>query len=369
MIRSLKISIAALVIGWSSLAVSSLAAAEDLVKVESILPGLDNPTGVAIQPETGDVFIAVSGGAKIVRYNVKDNKAEDAITGFTLDEYGKGPVYKIGPLGLAFVDKNTLVVCDGGKVDEEELVYVFDVPEAGKSITVDEAKQKLGPLSKTDDSQAEGNYYALAITKDRLFTSANGDDTKGWIAMADLKDGKFEDFRRGIATKEATEVDAPVALAISPKGRLVVGQCGEVNVPGDSLLTWYSLPDGKLLMKLKTGLHDISGLAYGPTGAALGYEGTDPVEGQLIYGVDFAWVKPEEGGLFRLDDDGKKNDDPEKGVTVTRLATLDKPSALAFAADGTLYVTIFGSAKEGEEAKPGALLKVTAKAPGSGSND
>lgn len=360
--HTLKLFVAALVLGWSS-----LAAAEDLVNVETVLSGLNNPTGVAVQPETGDLFIADSGNAKIVRYNVKEKKSEDVITGFTLDKYGKGPIYDIGPLGLTFVDKNTLVVCDGGKVDEEELVYVFEVPEAGKSITVEAAKQKLGPLSKTDDAQAEGNYYAVVVTKDRLFTSANGDDTKGWVAIADRKEGTFENFRRGIATKEATEVDAPVAMALSPKGRLVVGQSGEVNVPGDSLLTWYSQPDGKLLMKLKTGLNDLVGLAYGPTGAALGYEGTDPVEGQLIYGVDFSWVKPEDGGLFRLDDDGKKNDDPEKGVKVTRLATLDKPTALAFADDGTLYVTVFGTAKEGEEAKPGALLKITKKEPGSSS--
>jgi hypothetical protein len=359
---TLKFALAAAVLGFSS-----LAAAEDRVQVETVLSGLNNPTGVAVQPETGAIYIADSGNAKIVRYDPKENKSEDAITGFTLDKYGKGPIYDIGPLGLAFVDKNTLVVCDGGKVDEEELVYVFEVPEAGKSIAVDAAKEKLGPLSKTDDAQAEGNYYAVVVTKDRLLTSANGDDTKGWVAIADRKDGKFENFRRGIATKEATEVDAPVALAISPKGRLVVGQSGEVNVPGDSLLTWYSQPDGQLLMKLKTGLHDLAGLAYGPTGTALGYEGTDPVEGQLIYGVDFAWVKPEDGGLFRLDDDLKPNDDPEKGVKATRLATLDKPSALAFAEDGTLYVTIFGTAKEGEEAKPGALVKITPKTAGSSS--
>jgi hypothetical protein len=358
---------------WSLAAVallivgSSRAPAEDLVKVETVLSGLNNPTGVAIQPDTGDVFVAVSGDAKVIRYNVKDNKSEDAVTGFSIDKYGKGPIYDIGPLGLAFLDKGTLIVSDGGKVDEEEAVFVFNTPEAGKSVKVGEEKQKLGPLGKTDQAQAEGNYYALALTKEGLYTTANGDDTKGWIAQADIKDGKFENFRRGIATKEATGVDAPVAIAVSPKGRLLVGQSGEVNVEKDSLLTWYSLPDGKKLLNLKTNLHDLVGLAYGPVGTALGYSGPNPVEGQLIYGVDFAWVKPEEGGLFRLDDDGKKNDDAEKGVKVTRLATLDKPTALAFAPDGTLYVTVFGTAKEGDTAKPGALLKITTKGPGSSS--
>jgi hypothetical protein len=115
-------------------------------------------------------------------------------------------------------------------------------------------------------------------------------------------------------------------------------------------------------MKLKTGLHDLVGLAYGPVGVGLGWEGPDKVQGQLIYGVDFAWMKPEDGGLFRLDDDGKKNDDPEKGVALTKLVKLDKPTALAFGKDGTLYVTVFGTAKEGEEAKPGALMKITPKA-------
>jgi hypothetical protein len=337
--------------------------AGDLVGVESIVAGLDNPTGIAVQPETGHIFVAVSGGSKVIGVDPATKKAEVVIVGFTLDDYGKGPTYKIGPLGLAFLDKNTLVVADGGKKDQEECVYVFAVPEAGKTVKVEEAKQKLGPLTKTDSAQAEGNYYAVVITKTNLFVTANGDDTKGWVAMADLKDGKFENFRRGIATKEQTGVDAPVGATLSPKGRLVVGQSGEVNVPNDSLLTWYPAEaNGKVLMKLKTNLHDLVGLAYGPPGKALGYEGPTPVEGQLLYGVDFAWAKPEDGGLFRLDDDGLANDKPEKVVKLTKLAKLDKPTSLAFGADGSLYVTVFGTAKDGDANKPGALLKITPKA-------
>ena len=172
---------------------------------------LDNPCGIAIQPETGMIFVADSAAGKIIRVDPKTKKAEDVIVGFTLDEYGKGPIYKIGPLGLWFQDKKTLLVGGGGQKDEEEQVFVYELPEDGKTKKWDEAKQKLGPLAKNDMGLAEGNYYGVAFSKDGVFVSCNGDDTKGWVARAEFKDGKFGELKRFAATKEATSVDGPVA--------------------------------------------------------------------------------------------------------------------------------------------------------------
>ncbi len=53
-----------------------------------------------------------------------------------------------------------------------------------------------------------------------------------------------------------------------------------------------------------------------------------------------------------MDDDGKG------GVATVKVMSLDKPTSLAFAPDGTLYVTAFGTAKEGSDEKPGQLLKI-----------
>ncbi len=325
-------------------------AAEDLVNVETVLEGLNNPSGVAIQPGTGHLFISDSGAAKIIRWDPKTKKAEDVITDFPQDVYGKGPMYNIGPLGLAFKDKETLIVGGGGNQDVDELVRIYSVPEPGKTIKADAMKQKLGPLGKTDEVQAEGNYYGVTLaagddkTAPTLYVTCHGDDTKGWVARSVFKDGKFGPLERYIATKEATQVDSPVAIAISPEGRVVVGQSGEISVPKDALLTFYKAADGKLLMNLKTELFDLVSLAYSPRG------------NHLLYAVDFAWMESAQGGLFRLDDDGKN------GVTVIRMATLDKPTAAAVAAEGkAIYVTIFGTAKEGEDAKPGKLLKLTPK--------
>jgi hypothetical protein len=118
---------------------------------------------------------------------------------------------------------------------------------------------------------------------------------------------------------------------------------GEINKPKDSLLTFYSAKTGMKILNLETGLHDIAGLAY------------SPMTGNL-YAVDFAWMATEEGGLFRLDKDQQS---PNSGsLKAVKIASLDKPTALAFAPDGTLYVTVVGPKKQDENApKEGQLLR------------
>jgi DNA-binding beta-propeller fold protein YncE len=311
-------------------------------KVEEVLGGLSNPCGIAVQPGTGHVFVSDSATGRVGR--VVDGKLQDVIAGSAKDVYGKGPFYDIGPLGLLFLDQNTLVVGDGGNKDGDEFLRVFTVPEAGKpALDYEKDAKKSGPLAKTDDMVGEGNLYGLAATKTAVYVTCNGDDTKGWIAKADIDGTKLGELTRAIATKEQVEVDAPVGIAISSRGEIVVGQMGEVNKPNDSLLTFYSAKTGKKILNLETGLHDIAGLAYSPkTG--------------LLYAVDFAWMKPEEGGLFRLDAENKNGAQSLKAV---KIASLDKPTALAFAPDGTLYVTVVGPKGAEENApKEGKVLKI-----------
>ena len=57
--------------------------------------------------------------------------------------------------------------------------------------------------------------------------------------------------------------------------------------------------------------------------------------------------------MFRLD-----VDDDAGHVVAVKIASLDKPTALAFGADGSLYVTLIGTAAEGAKAKPGKLVKI-----------
>jgi DNA-binding beta-propeller fold protein YncE len=320
----------------------AVVAQESATKFETVLGGLSNPCGVAVQPETGQVYVADSAAARVIR--LAEGKAQDVVTGFPKDVYGKGPFYDIGPLGLVFLDKSTLVVGDGGFKDGEEFLRVYTVPEAaGPALDFEkDATSKSGPLAAAEGVLGEGNLYGLAATKAAVYVTCNGDDTKGWIAKADITGTKLGKLERFIPSKEAVEVDAPVGVTISPRGEIVIGQMGEINKPKDSLLTFYSAKTGMKILNLETGLYDISGLAYSPKTGNL-------------YAVDFAWMATGEGGLFRLDADQKN---PAAGLKAVKIASLDKPTAMAFAADGTLYVTVVGPKKEDENApKEGKLLK------------
>ena len=321
-----------------------LACSAPAAEVKTVLEGLDNPCGIAVQPETGVIFVADSGAKRIIR--VVDGKAEDVITDFPVDVYGKGPHYNIGPLGLAFTDQNTLVVGGGGFTDDKELLRIYDVPKAGESITADKMKASF-TLEANEELAAEGNYYGVTANAQGIFVTCNGDDTKGWIARLKVEGDKFGPFERFIASKEETDIDAPVAITTAPRGHLVVGQMGEITTPEDGLLTFYNAKSGKMLLNLEAGgLSDITGLAYSA--------GDNP----QLYALDFAWATRDDkgvtkGGLFKLVKEGRGKD---QTVNAKHVVDLNQPTALAFGADGTLYVAL-GNDNKAE--KTGKLVTVS----------
>ncbi|MEZ6049116.1 MAG: hypothetical protein R3C11_26780 [Planctomycetaceae bacterium] len=251
----------ALMAGFLALVTVGIASAEE-PEHETLVIDLDNPSGVLVHPETGKVYTASRFG--VHRYDPKEHKAVFEVMGYATDIYGKGPKYNIGPLGLGLMTGNQLVVGDGSRVDGEELVRVYPLDDKKKS--EEDAAFTLGPITAGEASaKGEGNFYGIAVSESAIFVTCNGDDTKGWVSKQDIADGKPGELKPFIATKEATGTDAPVAITFNPDGsELVVGQMGEMNVAGDSLLTFYDPASGELKKSLKTGLSDIAGLAYSP---------------------------------------------------------------------------------------------------------
>ncbi len=302
---------------------------------------LDNPSGVVVHGETGHVFVVSKQG--VFRYAPgKPKKIWLEVDSYPTDVYGKGPMYDIGPLGVTLWGKDRLIVSDGSRKDGEELIRVYKIdaaPPTTKPRKEDEAEFTLGPVPAGDlSAKGEGNFYGVVVFKDAIYSTGNGDDTKGWIVKSAIVDGKPGPLTPTIATKEQTEVDAPIAITVSPDGEsLVVGQGGEVNVAGDSLLTFYDA-EGKLTKKYETGLSDITGLAYSPKTGKL-------------YAADFAWADTAQGGVFELVIEGDK-------VTTKKIIALDRPTALAFDKDGGLLVTVFGTGKDTGDKPKGGLLRL-----------
>ena len=308
---------------------SGQANAQDAIP-EIVVQGLNNPSGVAIQPNTGHVFVADSGAGRIVR--VIGVKAEPVITNFPTENYGTNPTYKIGPLGLLFLDEETLVVGGGGLPDGKDLLRVFKVPTVGEEPI--KASETFGnPIGlpaddpeQLDAKPGEGDFYGLAQGSKGIFVTCNGDDTQGWVSLATLNPNKqINTFSRSIATTAATVVDAPVAITISPERYLAIGQMGEVEDIQDSLLVFYS-QSGTKLGVYRTGLNDITGLAYGP-------------RHNRLFALDFNWANPKRGGLYKL---VKMNSDTECEPVL--MSQLEKPTALAFTQTGDCYITLAGSA-------------------------
>jgi len=307
------------------------------VEAVFLVSNLENPSGVAVQNSTGHVFIASRHG--IYRYVPDDHSVHLEINTYPTDVYGKGTYetltkFDIGPLGVAFMDDEHLVVGDGSREDGKELVRVYKISntpaEPDKYIDEDKADFTLGPIPKSEQTQSgEGNFYGVAVGGGAIWVTCNGDDTKGWVAKAAIEDGKPGKLELSIATKVATNVDAPGPATFTPDGeQLVVGQKGEMNKPGDSLLTFYDPKSGKLLKKYETGVNDIAGLAYSP-------------KTKKLYCTDFGWMDPVQkdpakkvGGLYELVIEGDT-------VTTKKIISLNHPADITFDKDGKLYVTLF----------------------------
>jgi hypothetical protein len=334
-------------------------AEEPKLAVETVLSGLTNPCGLAVQSSTAAVFVSDTGAGQIVKFTADaPNKSTPVVTGFpqAKDANNKEPAYSVGPLGLAFLNSNTLISGEGALKQGDEVIRVFDLPADGKVLDFNDVKQKFGPQSSEKSKvKGSGNFFGLLLIPSGLLVTAHGVDDQGWVLKADMKANysAFDELKPFALTKAPTKVDALMGIAFSKRGFVVLGSHRENDKSSgekhsrQSSLSFYNAKNGNLLMSMPTDLHDITGLAYSPKSGRL-------------YAVDFAWDDPSQGGLYRLD---AATVDGQSGVKAVKMTALDKPSTLAFAPDNTLYVTVFGSIptepKTDKPPKPGKLIKIT----------
>lgn len=314
-------------------------------KVEVVLDGLDHPTAVAVQPESGLVYVVESARGRVIR--VVNGQLQEVITGLPVAataEEGRIPTQKpLGPLGLAFLGPQTLAVGGGGGKSGEDFLGLFQLKEAAEGPLSADAATSRFQLPADTAMAGEGSFYGVAVSSTAIFVTCRGDEAKGWVARAEREaEGQFKSLERWLPTTERTQVPTPMAATFSPQGHLVIGQTGKFDSQRDARLTFYSPHDSRLLLNLPTGLLDLTGLAYGPD--------------QLLYATDLAHAEPAAGGLFRL---VAKLVNGRQTCEAQRVLPLDKPTALAVGKEADWYITVLGTAPANEPTPAGKLLRVT----------
>jgi len=313
------------------------------LKSKVLLENLDHPCGVAVRPlSAGELFVAESGAGRVLRVRLNEPpESAVAIEGFPLAQVGAGVNHSLGPLTVAFVDRTTLVVGDGGEPKGADALRVYQLPDDGKTLAFDKSKFTLRAPSPQGSAASEEDFFAIAATSTTLFAASSGNGAAGWIFKAEVAGLTSPVLRGFVETTRETGASAPRAIDLNKRGELVVAQAGDFGTKKDSVVCFYHAASGKRLLRLDAELYDIVGLAFSKFG--------------LLYAIDYAAADPSAGGLFRLDMDVRGG---RQAIKAVKLLSLDRPVGLAIPSDRELYVTTFGRSDGANGGKTGRLLKI-----------
>lgn len=316
---------------------------------ETVLRGLDNPWGLAIRAgrdKAGphELFIAESGAGRVIRVTTdQPDKVHEAVVGFPVSASTAGPEIRAGPLGLAFLTRTKLIVTGAGDDDSrpEVRVYVLSGDEAALDA---DSYDHLVRSARVGSQSADGpgELWAAATNSSTAFFTAGSVPGEGWVFKADIEANRLKSLRPLVSPRRGGSLTSPAGVTLTPVDRpqfLVVADESSLDSPHDSRLMFYTLVTGSLALSLETGLDDVTGLAYSPSGQ--------------LYAVDCARNETGQGGVYRLDD---ARHEGRQACRAVKIASVAHGVSLAFAPDGALYVTSLG---EGENTKQGSLVKIT----------
>jgi hypothetical protein len=295
-------------------AVISGAAAADVHR-ETLLKNLNRPCGIAVRPggtaDRFEVFIAESGAGNVVRWSSQASQTPaKIITGFKTQD-ATDPFHQTGPLALGFLDPGLLIV--GAKQDQDgSFVRAYELPDGEAALGANAAADSGANASGFDGSicSALVRTHANESVPDALVMAVRAPGNRSRLLKARVQAGTI-----GVAKPfETNSAAEPHALAISNSGRVVVADAA-------GGLTFYSPIDGQIELPLKTDLKQFTALAYNPANGSL-------------YAADFA------GGVQRIEDASEPG---RAACRTVKIADVARPTALAFAPDGSLYVVTFGN--------------------------
>lgn len=293
--------------------------------VETIVDGLKHPCGVAVQPDSGAIFVSDSGNGRVIRLN--DGSVEAVVSGYPVEPLADDFGFSAGPLGIGFLSARKLVVSSGCWKAGMDRVSIFDLAKAPMTADDEEFSRSL---NSTGTTPAEGDYYGLVVDGQHIFVSCRGDVNAGWVGLFSIRNDKPGPFKRHINTIETAGTQLPTTVTISPDGNLLVGLRGNDGDP--STLAFYDPGTGEPRAKFDTTINGLVALAYAPRSGRL-------------FALYNSRATPGDNGLYKLVG-RRRNTECEARL----IKKLDQPSSMTFTPGGDLLITAGG--------EDGVLLKI-----------
>lgn len=311
------------------------------VAVERVLTGLHGPCAVAARPggrEPGEVFVAECGAGRVVKLaSGKAGSGTEIIAGFDAPRAADEKSGAAGVQSLIFLDHTRLVVT-GGDEEGKPFVRLYEVGDSDTTIKADESRQSVD-LPEGDDAEGIRSFHDLARTlpndkvADVLIAAANGERGPAGIWKIAVRANTLGDMAPFGAAKSEPSGNGVGGAAIANPGFIAIAAGSDDASKNVSALKFLNPVDGRVVLQAQIELQQIVGIAYSPTTGNL-----------------FA-ADGKTGAIYRLDDAKTGGKAVCKAV---KIADVSRPTALAFAADGSLYVSSLGDGKD-----DGMLLKIT----------
>lgn len=287
---------------------------------ETLVDGLNNPTGIAILTD-GSLVVAESGAARLITV-AADGSTTPLVTGFELGSYFP---YDIGPLSVHVAVDGTIIVGEGGARVGRERISFFDAQGTAMP------GQILTPVGG-------GNFFGVAVHPVSVDLYASSADRNTIIRASRGEDGGYGEPTEFVADTTQAPIgrSAPTALAFETDGSLLVGFADDA---GGAIVRLATDTEGNasVVGELYSGDGIITGIALRPSDGDIFFTEYDP-------------NRPDQGRVAGFTDEGDDR---------TLLSNLIAPSALAFAPDDTLYIATLGQTPN---ATAGAILVVRSNA-------
>ena len=345
--------IGALVVCFAALPGSAIFAAD---LPQELLGKLQLPCSIAVRPESGqpgEIFVADRGAGRILRLNPNQpDHSSTAISGFPVDAADPASVNAAGIQSIYFLDHMRLTVAGGG-ADGNFFVRAYELVDADTQLRFDDQRQSADLPEKSDShTSAIRTFHDIARTRpnervpDSLLLAAVSQDGPAGLWRVPIRANTIGNIEPLDENGDLDQLTAIGGLAVSPAGYIAAAIDPKEDDAKRTELAFLNPVSGETLLKLKTDLPRIVALAYQPSTGDL-------------FAACATTRQASADGIYRLDDHSQSG---TRTCRATKVADIKRPTAIAFAADGTLYITALGP-RDGNNTPSGTLLRVPAATP------